>query len=74
MSSCVENYHVKFATYTFMDTSLTWWNNYTKTKGINPAYAITWGELKSVLIERFCPRDEIHKLEQELCSLTINGT
>lgn len=41
LSSCAENYYVKFSTCTFMNAYLTWWNNYTRAIGIELAYATT---------------------------------
>ena len=56
-SSCVENYQVKYATFTIINQSLAWWSNYTKTMGIDSAYATTWEELKLMLVEKYFPKE-----------------
>lgn len=33
-----------------------------------------WEELKRILVEEYCPREEIQKLEQELWNLTMKGS
>nr|KAJ0205107.1 hypothetical protein LSAT_V11C500233920 [Lactuca sativa] len=57
---------VRFATCTFADATLTWWNNHVNTIGIDEANSMQWEEMKRMLVEEYCPRGEIHKLEQEL--------
>ena len=66
ISYCAENYRVNCATCTFMNTSLAWWNNYTRATGIDLANAKTWEELKLILTGKYYPRDEIQKLEKEV--------
>lgn len=39
--------------------------------GINVENSISWSELQQLIIEEYCPREEIQKLEQELWNLTI---
>lgn len=43
ISYCPNNCRVKYATYTLMDSALTWWNNHAKSIGINEAYAMWLG-------------------------------
>ena len=38
------------------------------------ANALTWGELKTMMIEEYCPRSELQKLEQELWNLAMQGS
>ena len=44
------------------------------TTGIDAANSMQWEELKRMLVEEYCPREEIHKLEQELWTLTMKGS
>nr|GEV14274.1 putative reverse transcriptase domain-containing protein [Tanacetum cinerariifolium] len=37
------------------------------------AYAMTWGTLKKKLIDKYCPKGEIKKLEIELWNLRVKG-
>ncbi|GJR60263.1 hypothetical protein Tco_1502425 [Tanacetum coccineum] len=45
---------------------LTWWNSHKRTIGIEAAYAMSWTELIKLMIEVYCPRNEIQKMETEM--------
>ncbi|GJV00272.1 putative reverse transcriptase domain-containing protein [Tanacetum coccineum] len=49
-------------------------NSHVKTVGHDVAYAMTWKNLKKKMIEKYCPRDEIKKLEAEMWNLKVKGT
>nr|GEU84122.1 putative reverse transcriptase domain-containing protein [Tanacetum cinerariifolium] len=53
--------------------ALTWWNGHVKTLGHDAAYAMTWGTLKKKLMDKYCPKGEIKKLEIELWNLRVKG-
>ncbi|GKC05542.1 reverse transcriptase domain-containing protein [Tanacetum coccineum] len=72
-SKCVEEDKVTFATGTLTDDALSWWNAHAQPMGIEQANQITWTELKKLLINKYCPRTEIKKMEDEFYGLTING-
>ena len=74
ISFCPEDCKVRFAASTFADTALTWWNRHTATMGLNAANAISWDELKQMLIEEYCPRNEVQNLEQEFWNLSMKGS
>nr|GEU55316.1 putative reverse transcriptase domain-containing protein [Tanacetum cinerariifolium] len=59
---------VKFATCTLLGDALTWWNGQIRTLGPN-AYTMTWEILKKKMTNKYCPHDEIKKLEIELWNL-----
>ena len=42
--------------------------------GLPTANALTWEELKIMLLEEYCPRGEVQKLEQEFWNLTMKGS
>ncbi|GKF01462.1 hypothetical protein Tco_0028385 [Tanacetum coccineum] len=46
--------------------ALTWWNSYVRTVGHDVAYAMTWTYLKKKMTNKYCPRGEIKKLEDEM--------
>nr|KAJ0184692.1 hypothetical protein LSAT_V11C900485490 [Lactuca sativa] len=46
----------------------------TYTLSIDAANSMQWEELKRMLIEEYCPREEIQNLEQELWNLTMKGS
>lgn len=65
ISFYVEDCKVKFDASTFEGTTLSWWNRYTKTMDINIDNSISWYGLKQLLVDKYCPREEMQKLEQE---------
>ncbi|GJY08808.1 hypothetical protein Tco_0375862 [Tanacetum coccineum] len=65
--------NVTFATGTLTDDALSWWNAYAQPMGIEQANQITWTELKRLLTNKYCPRTEIKKIEDEFYGLTVNG-
>ncbi|GKB99534.1 putative reverse transcriptase domain-containing protein [Tanacetum coccineum] len=64
--------HVKFATCTLLAAALTWWNGQIRTLGPE-AYAMTWEVLKKKMTDKYCPHDEIKKLEIEFWNLKVKG-
>ena len=59
ISFCAIDCRVKFATCTFVDRALSWWNDHVKTMGIDTAYNLTWDELKQMMTKEYCPQNEI---------------
>ncbi|GJU90873.1 reverse transcriptase domain-containing protein [Tanacetum coccineum] len=74
ISNCAMENQVKFATCTFLRNALTWWNSHMKTITQDVAYAVDWKVLKKMMTVKYCPRDEIKKLEIELWNLKVKGT
>ncbi|GJR64548.1 hypothetical protein Tco_0010613 [Tanacetum coccineum] len=62
---------VKFATCTLHSVALTWWNTHVKTVGHDAAYGISWKTLMNMMTDKYCPRNEIKKLEMEICDLKV---
>ncbi|GJW08177.1 reverse transcriptase domain-containing protein [Tanacetum coccineum] len=69
----VEN-QVKFATYTLHGIALTWWNTHVKTVGHDAAYGMPWKTLMKMMTDKYCPRNEIKKLEMDIWDLKVKGT
>ncbi|GKD38418.1 putative reverse transcriptase domain-containing protein [Tanacetum coccineum] len=65
ISNCPLDSQVKFVAYTLLDGALTWWNSHVQTVGIDEAYEMSWKDLMKLMIEVYCPRNEIQKLEKE---------
>ncbi|GJR52663.1 reverse transcriptase domain-containing protein [Tanacetum coccineum] len=65
---------VKFATCTLQGNALTWWNSYVKTTTPEAAHAMPWRTLKKMMIDKYCPRGEIKKLEFKMWNLKVKGT
>nr|GFB50585.1 reverse transcriptase domain-containing protein [Tanacetum cinerariifolium] len=74
ISNCAAENQVKFATCTLHSIALTWWNTYVQTVGHEAAYGMTWKTLMKMMTEKYCPRNEIRKLEMELWDLKVKGT
>ncbi|GJX83241.1 putative reverse transcriptase domain-containing protein [Tanacetum coccineum] len=65
---------VKFATCTLHSVVLTWWNTHVKTVGHDAAYGMPWKTLMKMMTDKYCPRNEIKKLEMEIWDLKVKGT
>nr|GFB64156.1 hypothetical protein [Tanacetum cinerariifolium] len=74
ISNCATENQVKFATCTLYSVGLTWWNTHVQTVGHEAAYGMTWKTLMKMMTEKYCPRNEIRKLEMELWDLKVKGT
>ncbi|GJZ83719.1 reverse transcriptase domain-containing protein [Tanacetum coccineum] len=56
----------------YVSTFLTpMWNAYAQPIGIEQANKITWTELKRLLTNKYCPRTEVRKIEDEFYNLTV---
>ncbi|GJZ05167.1 putative reverse transcriptase domain-containing protein [Tanacetum coccineum] len=64
----------KFSTCTLLAGALTWWNSYVLTVSHDVAYAMTWADLRKKMTDKYCPRNEMKKLEAELWNLKVKGT
>ncbi|GKB78318.1 reverse transcriptase domain-containing protein, partial [Tanacetum coccineum] len=72
-SKCAEEDRVTFTTGTLTDDALSWWNAYAQPIGIEQANRITWTELKRLLTNKYCPRTEVKKMEDEFYNLVVKG-
>ncbi|GKB74851.1 reverse transcriptase domain-containing protein [Tanacetum coccineum] len=70
-SNCAEENKVTFATGTLTDDALSWWNAYAQPIGIEQSNKITWTELKRLLTNKYCPRTEVRKMEDEFYNLIV---
>ncbi|GKC04991.1 putative reverse transcriptase domain-containing protein, partial [Tanacetum coccineum] len=62
---------VKFATCTLHSVALTWWNTHVKTVGHDAAYGMPWKTLMKMMTDKYCPQNEIKKLEMEIWDLKV---
>ncbi|GJS14800.1 reverse transcriptase domain-containing protein [Tanacetum coccineum] len=59
---------------TTMARCLVWCGySYTKPIGIEQANKIAWTELKRLLTNKYCPRTEVKKMEDEFYNLVVKG-
>ncbi|GJY96439.1 hypothetical protein Tco_0513349 [Tanacetum coccineum] len=66
ISNCPVENQVKFSTCTLLASALTWWNSHVMTVSHDAAYAMTWADLRKKITDKYCPRNEMKKLEAKL--------
>ncbi|GKG01359.1 hypothetical protein Tco_0306064, partial [Tanacetum coccineum] len=64
-SGCAENQKVMYAASSLVNKSLTWWNTQVQAIGREAAMAMSWNDFKALMVEEFCPSNEMEKLESE---------
>ncbi|GJW26214.1 reverse transcriptase domain-containing protein [Tanacetum coccineum] len=69
ISNVAEGDIVKFASSTLLDGALTWWNVYVRSVTLDTAHATPWSDFKAMFIRKYCPRNEIKQMENELWNL-----
>ncbi|GJU14644.1 hypothetical protein Tco_1142610 [Tanacetum coccineum] len=73
ISNCTVENQVKFSTYTLHLVALTWWDTHVKTVGHDVAYGMPWKTLMKMMTDKYCPRNEIKKLEMKIWDLKVKG-
>ncbi|GKF32598.1 reverse transcriptase domain-containing protein, partial [Tanacetum coccineum] len=53
----------EFAASSFVNKALTWWNTQVQARGRKAAIGMSWTDFKALLVEEFCPSNEMEKLE-----------
>nr|GFD26435.1 reverse transcriptase domain-containing protein [Tanacetum cinerariifolium] len=74
ISDCAEKNKVKFAAATLQGRALTWWNFQVATLGLNVAIGKSWEDKKKMMLEEFCPDEEVQRMEDELRGLKLRDT
>ncbi|GJS73578.1 reverse transcriptase domain-containing protein [Tanacetum coccineum] len=74
ISNVAEGDRVKFASSTLLDSALTWWNVYVRSITLDTALATPWSDFKVMFIWKYCPRNEVKQMENELWNLKVKGT
>ncbi|GJZ45955.1 reverse transcriptase domain-containing protein [Tanacetum coccineum] len=72
-SGCAENQKVKYATSSLVNKALTWWNTQVQARGREAAMGMSWNDFKALLVEEFCPSNEMEKLENEFWNHKMVG-
>ncbi|GKG16483.1 putative reverse transcriptase domain-containing protein, partial [Tanacetum coccineum] len=52
---------------------ISWWNSHKRTIGTDAEFAMSWREIIKLMVEVYCPRTEIQKMESELWNLTVKN-
>ncbi|GJZ17361.1 reverse transcriptase domain-containing protein [Tanacetum coccineum] len=71
ISNCSVENQIKFSTCTLLAGALTWWNSHVRIVGYDVAYAMTWTDLRKKMTDKYCPRNEMKKLEAELWNFKV---
>ncbi|KAI3668750.1 hypothetical protein L1987_88233 [Smallanthus sonchifolius] len=69
ISECRPDQAVKYVAHSFTNEALGWWRNIQRTKSPNALARMTWEELKKLVIQKFCPQNEIDRVENEFLNL-----
>ncbi|GJS77407.1 reverse transcriptase domain-containing protein [Tanacetum coccineum] len=72
-SGCSENQKVKYAASSFVNKALTWWNTQIQARGREATIGMTWNDFKALLVEEFCPSNEMERLENEFWNHKMVG-
>nr|GEV09145.1 reverse transcriptase domain-containing protein [Tanacetum cinerariifolium] len=72
-SGCVKNQKVKYAASSFVNKALTLWNTQVQARGHEAAIGISWADFKALLVEEFCPSNEMKKLESKFWNHKMVG-
>ncbi|KAI3695423.1 hypothetical protein L1987_78420 [Smallanthus sonchifolius] len=65
ISECRPDQAVKYVAHSFTNEALSWWRNIQRTKSPNALAKMTWEDLKKQIIQKFCPQNEIDRVENE---------
>ena len=65
---------MKYDACTFASTAPSWWDEHVQTIDITATNSMSWDELKTTMVEEYCPKSEVQNLEQEFWNLTIKGS
>ncbi|PWA99001.1 reverse transcriptase domain-containing protein [Artemisia annua] len=74
ISKCSDNHKVEYAACLLQGRALTWWNTQVQIRGREAALRLTWEEFKKLLLEEYCPKGELQKLESEFWNHTMVGS
>ncbi|KAI3797403.1 hypothetical protein L1987_32660 [Smallanthus sonchifolius] len=65
ISECRPDQAVKYVAHSFTNEALSWWRNIQRTNSPNALSRMTWEDLKKLIIQKFCPQNEIDRVENE---------
>ncbi|GKE61318.1 putative reverse transcriptase domain-containing protein [Tanacetum coccineum] len=70
-SEYAEGKKVKFVAATLQGPALTWWNSKVATMGLEAVNQIPWTKMKQLMTVKFCPIEEVQRMEHELWNLKV---
>ncbi|GJW03277.1 putative reverse transcriptase domain-containing protein [Tanacetum coccineum] len=71
ISECAEGKKVKFAVATLEGPALTYWKTKVATMGLETMNQMPWTEMKQLMAAKFCPIEEVQRMEHELWNLKV---
>ncbi|KAI3796222.1 hypothetical protein L1987_38888 [Smallanthus sonchifolius] len=69
ISECHDDQAVKFAAHSFTNEALSWWRSIERIKSSAEMKKMKWDDMKKLLITKFCPQNEIDRVEREFLGL-----
>ncbi|KAI3812757.1 hypothetical protein L1987_17469 [Smallanthus sonchifolius] len=69
MSECRSDQAVGFASHSFAFETLSWWENVKKAKSERDIDRMKGDDMKALVIQKFCPQNEIDKMEEAFVEL-----
>ncbi|GJX58242.1 reverse transcriptase domain-containing protein [Tanacetum coccineum] len=70
---CTANQRVRYVASCFVNKDLTWGNIQVQARGREAAIGMSWNDFRALLVEEFCPSNEMEKLENEFWNHTMVG-
>ncbi|GJU01924.1 reverse transcriptase domain-containing protein [Tanacetum coccineum] len=64
---------VRYAASSLVNKALTWWNTQVQARGRVAAMAMTWNDFKALMVEEFCPSNEMEKLDNKFWNHKMIG-
>ncbi|GKB79325.1 putative reverse transcriptase domain-containing protein [Tanacetum coccineum] len=74
INKCSDNRKVEYAACLLQGRALTWWNTQVQTRGREAALQLTWEKFKKLLLEEYCPKSEVQKLESKFWNHAMVGS
>ncbi|KAI3814191.1 hypothetical protein L1987_18939 [Smallanthus sonchifolius] len=73
ISECRPDQAVKYVAHSFTNEALGWWRNIQRIKSPNAIARMTWEDLKKLIIQKFCPQNEIDRVENEFLNFKVGN-
>ncbi|GJV69063.1 reverse transcriptase domain-containing protein [Tanacetum coccineum] len=72
-SGYVANQKVRYVASLLVNKALTWWNTQVQERGRAAENVMSWNDFKALLVEEFCPSNEMERLENEFWNHKMIG-
>ncbi|GJS76083.1 putative reverse transcriptase domain-containing protein [Tanacetum coccineum] len=65
------NQRVRYDASYFVNKELIWWNTQVRVRGLEAVIGMSWNNFKALLVEEFCPSNEMEKLDNKFWNHTM---